>query len=95
MERIIGAEPVPKEPSAARHAESAGSAVAANTAAPITKAIPAIFRPFCSFSPISSIFGRSSLSPSISVFASLGSIILSVIYQPRLTMTTDDAVVKK
>ncbi len=93
--RIIGALNDVRSPSGVRHAEPSGRAVTNSTTMPISIAISDQRNPLRSFGCRSCISGRSSASPSISVLEMRGSTILSVMYQPRPMISTDDAVVKK
>ena len=91
----MGALNAVRSPSAVRHAEPSGNAVAIRMAIPTTIEISAQRRPLRSLSWRSCITGKSSASPSTSVAMMRGSTILSVMYQPRPTISTDEAVVKK
>ena len=95
MARIIGALNEVSSPSGVRHADPAGRAVTNSSTMPSTMAISAQRKPLRSFGCRSCISGRSSASPSISVPEMRGSTTLSVMYQPRPTISRDEAVVKK
>ena len=95
IDRIIGAVNAVRSPSGERQAEPAGNAVANRTTMPMTIEINAQRSPRTSLASRSCISGRSSASPSISVLEMRGSTILSVMYQPKLIISTDEIVVKK